>query len=1406
MGTISNSNIVVNEFMRVLNNYPTDHIFLGSDWHLFKKEVTGLQENEIKSQLNNFIKLHNSKINKNDIFIYLGDLLHRNCKQEHFTKLKDFISKLNGIKILIKGNHDLKPDEFYIDCGFNYVCDNLQINDVIFTHKPCDLKDFPDAKINVHGHMHEENFYDVNTNDDHIKIYTPDHDILSLKSVLKKESTETNKPVDKNLISDYVKELKSKYQKMVDKFFKENPKYKEMPLEEIYKNQEKISREFIKKSGIKETEGFTLSIRRHQTNDEEFKKYPKLDTQKNFYRVVIYDRDNNIVIDLFPQLQNQKTHVKHDMEDLTKNFWKTYTNGYSNKTYRKDDVIKFYKTQLESVKEDDMNIATLNKDDLTEQTVTESKIFNKPNFEINIDKWGYGNPLWITGGSGDGKSTLAENMAKQHNAIHVNLDIFLIRCTGTPEKFQKMLHDPMIGNSTILLDYINQHPEIPWRNVHTWEYDMTSECADLFKWILNAAKTKYRNKLLIVEGCDICRMNPKLACTLPLIVIGVSELTQSLHRIKRDTTELDDNGQHKHGIIDAIFRELRRRTRYGNLLNQYKYDFLKNVKSTLNESTELQLEIYEAERNGKITLQERNMLLSIYEKCKDVDTARKFVSEVKELAKKYDANFFIVTDGASGIRNNGNPAVKNARDAQIEWEKKNGFDPDEDWSKDTNVNESLETLLTTNPLQRTMTLYHGSLEKGLKSIEPMSKNFGTKISGLRYSSFWTPNLTDALHRCVYKMLRQCGYRPIINANLSFTIPGEYPDDEYDKFIDKIKTKPMYIYQVTLSKHKIKCGQDKWREEYSVDKPVTPDACHEISFEKYKTLVSPNMIHFGGQPSKPYESLTPRKLGNILFRNNVDITKMNQKFKTKYNLESTELQLEIYEAERNGKITLQERNTLLNVISEKTSKKEQHRIDNFLKKNDYDPKTQTIKSDIIGKDGKPTRIPFKMTNKPDKEAESYKKRDGSYGIEMPRTTIKRKPAISQGTLKHEEGHIAQWIDPEKYSKYHKQVQLFIDSIDKDCFDHDLEIEEYIADLYAKKHSGYGVSGIEKTLNSLRTTTHQIHQVIKKMDKFTDKDVEDNYQGYLNKLESDMSMIKLIEQTMEHRKKLLNDYVKKASLEKSSDYDDYIKRLEAWISDNEKTLKRAHELYDKAATNLNSVKNDKISAYKKDLVLKKSNALNNKLTNKNLLDNGIDARIKYQKMTEAVELKLEIYEAERNEEINIHERDFLLSILESSSADQYFKFFDWVKTLTTIKPSDITKILAFTKKNRNDVYIANLNPAGLHVELKLGSYVQKAPITWACRSDEWIEPEMWENLKSFITNHKTILNSKNVIQHVNKVYGFSICDKINIWDAMMYVEYIELSPWSDKITVVCGNSWDKEHEVIIYVENNKIEHLD
>ena len=66
----------------------------------------------------------------------------------------------------------------------------------------------------------------------------------------------------------------------------------------------------------------------------------------------------------------------------------------------------------------------------------------------------------------------------------------------------------------------------------------------------------------------------------------------------------------------------------------------------------------------------------------NIEKARELCSKVAELAKEYNLPFFFVTEGASITRNNGCDAVRNAREAQIEWEKKNGADPDEDWIKD----------------------------------------------------------------------------------------------------------------------------------------------------------------------------------------------------------------------------------------------------------------------------------------------------------------------------------------------------------------------------------------------------------------------------------------------------------------------------------------------------------------------------------------------------------------------------------------------------------------------------------------------------------------------------------------------------------------------------------------------------
>lgn len=80
----------------------------------------------------------------------------------------------------------------------------------------------------------------------------------------------------------------------------------------------------------------------------------------------------------------------------------------------------------------------------------------------------------------------------------------------------------------------------------------------------------------------------------------------------------------------------------------------------------------------------------VVEACKNEQEARKFVHDVGKLAKKYNANYFIVTDGASGKhnQNNENDAVNHARKCHEEWEKQNGFDPDEDWIKDGSFKES----------------------------------------------------------------------------------------------------------------------------------------------------------------------------------------------------------------------------------------------------------------------------------------------------------------------------------------------------------------------------------------------------------------------------------------------------------------------------------------------------------------------------------------------------------------------------------------------------------------------------------------------------------------------------------------------------------------------------------------------
>lgn len=80
-----------------------------------------------------------------DTVIHLGDVAWKDIT----------INKLPGRKILVRGNHDSKTDTWYMENGFDFVCNSFTLNrygvNALFTHKP---ELFHSYDINICGHTH----------------------------------------------------------------------------------------------------------------------------------------------------------------------------------------------------------------------------------------------------------------------------------------------------------------------------------------------------------------------------------------------------------------------------------------------------------------------------------------------------------------------------------------------------------------------------------------------------------------------------------------------------------------------------------------------------------------------------------------------------------------------------------------------------------------------------------------------------------------------------------------------------------------------------------------------------------------------------------------------------------------------------------------------------------------------------------------------------------------------------------------------------------------------------------------------------------------------------------------------------------------------------------------------------
>ena len=135
-------------------------IYFIADTHFYHENIIKYCNRPFISseQMNEYmVKNWNSVVKKDDIVYHLGDFALATKPQ-----IMETVKQLNGIKYLIKGNHDTYNNEFYRRCGFKEVYDKpIIVNEfLILSHEPIPWKISP-IFLNIYGHVHDSELYET---------------------------------------------------------------------------------------------------------------------------------------------------------------------------------------------------------------------------------------------------------------------------------------------------------------------------------------------------------------------------------------------------------------------------------------------------------------------------------------------------------------------------------------------------------------------------------------------------------------------------------------------------------------------------------------------------------------------------------------------------------------------------------------------------------------------------------------------------------------------------------------------------------------------------------------------------------------------------------------------------------------------------------------------------------------------------------------------------------------------------------------------------------------------------------------------------------------------------------------------------------------------------------------------
>lgn len=135
----------------ILECYP--NVWVTSDFHFNHRNILNFERRRAElfptvTAMNEvLVNIWNTTVGDNDLVIFLGDL--------SFNYKETYESKLKGRKILIRGNHDLRGDDYYKSFGFFKVISVAVWGSYVFTHIPIHPDEFQCRwKVNVHGHTH----------------------------------------------------------------------------------------------------------------------------------------------------------------------------------------------------------------------------------------------------------------------------------------------------------------------------------------------------------------------------------------------------------------------------------------------------------------------------------------------------------------------------------------------------------------------------------------------------------------------------------------------------------------------------------------------------------------------------------------------------------------------------------------------------------------------------------------------------------------------------------------------------------------------------------------------------------------------------------------------------------------------------------------------------------------------------------------------------------------------------------------------------------------------------------------------------------------------------------------------------------------------------------------------------